>query len=193
MHQSAPPTNPVVLFLETGSPAKSLSTKTVIWSMCSCLRNGITAFWFLDKIPRCTPQRNNVEFLWFAHFSGPNVLLCPQGLICRGPKTTASYKQICIVLHVPSPELDSVYHQLVLQFLSWCANCLCVRVANRFLAGEWGVSQVTFDSQELSSLIYPNSEHTIQKTEDFSHQNLRIHVMPCLLLSMLIYDVSHCD
>ena len=31
-------TNPVVLFLETWSPAKSLSTKTVILSTCFCLR-----------------------------------------------------------------------------------------------------------------------------------------------------------
>ena len=32
-------TNPVLLILETGSPAKSLSTKTVILSACFCLRN----------------------------------------------------------------------------------------------------------------------------------------------------------
>ena len=37
-------TNPVVLFLETVSPAKSLSTKTVTLSTYSCLRNRV-AFW----------------------------------------------------------------------------------------------------------------------------------------------------
>ena len=37
-------TNPVVLFLATGSPAKSLSTKTVILSTCPSLRNRIAAF-----------------------------------------------------------------------------------------------------------------------------------------------------
>ena len=40
------PTNPVLLFLETGSPAKSLSTKTVILSTCFCLQNLSAALGF---------------------------------------------------------------------------------------------------------------------------------------------------
>ena len=59
-------TNPVVLFLETGSTAKSLSTKTGILWACSCLRNR-SATGFPNPISRCTIQWNKVEFTRLAH------------------------------------------------------------------------------------------------------------------------------
>ena len=51
----------VLLFLETGSPAKSLSTKTVALSVCSCLQNR-NAVWRV--LARFRAVQSN---LWFTH------------------------------------------------------------------------------------------------------------------------------
>ena len=63
-------TNPVELFLETGSPAKSLSTKTVILSTCFYLRDLKRRFGLSLQISRCTFQWDKVEFTRLAHSLG---------------------------------------------------------------------------------------------------------------------------
>ena len=81
---------------ETGSPAKSLSTKTVILSTGCCLRSLSAALGF--------PSRYRA-----ARFNGPNVSLFQQDSSCLGPGMKVSYKQICIVLLDLSSESDSVF------------------------------------------------------------------------------------
>ena len=179
-------TIPVVLFLETGSPAKSLSRKTVILSTCSCLRNRIAAFGFPNKIPYCTLQWNKVEFSWFSS-SGPNVLLFPPSLICLGPKLESLNSKICIVLHLLSSELDSFFrpHPLALQFLSWCTHCLGVLVASRFFDDEGCISQAKSSVQEMSRLMYPDSSKHVSPTENVSRPNLRSN--PNLPMVFVVY------
>ena len=68
-------------FLETGSPAKSLSSKTVILSICFCLRNLSAALVFPPDIALhfSMGQRRIHEA---RSFSGPNVSLFQQNPIC---------------------------------------------------------------------------------------------------------------
>ena len=56
-----------MLFLETGSPAKSLSTKTVILSTCSCLRNRYAIRGFPTRYRAARFQRNEIELAKFSH------------------------------------------------------------------------------------------------------------------------------
>ena len=85
------------LFLETGSPAKSLSTKTMILSTCFCLRNLSAALGLPPDIAlHVSTGRSRIPEA--RSFSGPNVSLFQQDPICLGPGVKISYKQICIVL-----------------------------------------------------------------------------------------------
>ena len=56
---------------------------------------------------------------------------------------------------------------------------LGVRVASRFIEDEWCMSQEKLNVRAPSSVICPNSKHTVQHTEGFSRLNLRIQVFPC--------------
>ena len=70
-----------MLFLGTGSPAKSLSTKTVNLSTCFCLRNITASFGLSHQTPRCTFQKTQSTsrgslILWvkcFADFARSNL------------------------------------------------------------------------------------------------------------------------
>ena len=94
--QSEPPKS-VVPFLETGSPAKSLSTKTVILSTCFCLRNLSAALASPpDTALHVSTGRSGIHEP--RTFSGSNVSLFQQDLVCLGPSMQVSCKQICIVV-----------------------------------------------------------------------------------------------
>ena len=96
-----------MLFLETGSPAKSLSTKTVILSTCFCLRNLSAALGFPTRYRAARFQRDS-QILEARSFSGANVSLCLRDPICLGPSMKVSCNLICIVLFHLSSESDSV-------------------------------------------------------------------------------------
>ena len=125
--------HPCRTFLETGSPAKSLSTKTVILSACSCLRNRSAALGFTtrNRAVRFNGQSRNHEA---RSFSGPNVSPFLQDPICLGPSLKVSYKQICILLHLLYSESDSVFRptpvclavSLVVYSLFSCSHCILI-------------------------------------------------------------------
>ena len=92
-------------FLETWSPAKSLSTKTVILSTCSCPRNRKADLGFPTRY-RASPEKQS-RILAVPSASGPNALQVLQSPICLGPNKKVSCTQICIVLYLLSSELDS--------------------------------------------------------------------------------------
>ena len=151
-----------MLFLETWSPARSLSTKTVILSTCFCLRYLSAALGFPTKYraARFNGAKSNSRgslILWakgFAFFS--------QIQFCLVPGQKVSHKQICIVLLHLFSESDSVF-RLTPTCLVVSLVGFSVRVASRFTDDEWCVSQVKFNVQVLSSLINPNSKHTVQQ------------------------------
>ena len=132
-----------MLFLETGSPAKSLSTKTVILSRCFSLRNLSAASGRSHQIPRCTFQRDILEV---RSFSGPHVSLFQPVPICLGPSTKVSYKHICILLRQSSSESDSVFRLTPVCPAVFSRGVLTalvfVFVASCFSDDEWSVSQV---------------------------------------------------
>ena len=158
-----------MLFLQTGSPAKSLSTKTVILSTCFCLRNPSAALGFPTRYraARFSGIKSNSRGGSLSSFSWPNASQFLQGLICLGPKMKVSYKPICIVLLLLSLESDSVFlltPVCLAVSLSWCAHCFNVRIiASGWTDDEWSVSQIRFNAQVLSNLINSNSEYTIQQ------------------------------
>ena len=70
--------------LETGSPAKSLSTKTVIFVNVFLSSESQRCFGVSHLIPCCTLQWNKVEFSRFTHPLGHMFLLFLQSLVCLG-------------------------------------------------------------------------------------------------------------
>ena len=107
--------------------------------------------------------------------SGPSVSLLQQDPICLGPSMKVSCMQICILLR------DSVFRLTPVCLLSrGVLTVFSVRVASRFFDDEWCVSQIKSNVQELSSLICPDSRHTLQQ-----------HI--CLSLCVLVWDVCQCD
>ena len=96
-----------MLFLETGSPAKSLSTKNVILSTCFCLRYLSAALGFPTRYraARFNGTKSNSR--------GSHILwakwLFQQDPIYHGPSMKVSCKQICIVVLHLSSESDSVF------------------------------------------------------------------------------------
>ena len=86
-----------MLFLETGSPAKSaVHGECDLVNVFSRLRHFSVA---LGLSPPDTAlalfQRDKIEFTRLRSFSGPNVSLFQQDPICLGPDTKVSCKQIC--------------------------------------------------------------------------------------------------
>ena len=140
-------TNPVVLFLGTGSPAKPLSTKTVILWTCFCLRNLSAALGFPHQIPAMHVSTGQSWIHEARSFSWPNVSLFLQDPICLGPSMKVSYKQICILSHPRSLESDSVFLLITFLSCSFPRGVLNfrVRIASRFTDDERCMSQVKFN------------------------------------------------
>ena len=100
------PTKQVVLFLESGSPPKSLSTKIAIFSACSCLRNslsvlGVPTRYLAVRFDGTTSNSRGSLIL------RAKCVAVPPSLLCLEPNATVACKQTCFVLHLPSSELDS--------------------------------------------------------------------------------------
>ena len=119
-------------------------------------------FGFPNQISCCTFQRGKVEFTRLAHSLGQRFRLFQPNPICLVPGQKVSHKQICIVLLHLFSESDSVF-RLTPTCLVVSLVGFSVRVASRFTDDEWCVSQVKFNVQVLSSLINPNSKHTVQQ------------------------------
>ena len=108
---------------DCGSPAKSLSTKTVILSTCSSLPNLNAALVSQPDIALHVPAEESRKHEVHS-FSGPNASRCLQSLIGLGK---VSCTQICIV-HLLSSKSDSICRRtptcLVVHSLSWCSRCI---------------------------------------------------------------------
>ena len=94
---------------ETGSPAKSLLTKTVILSTCFCLRNLSAALGFPTRYRAArfngtTSNSRGSLILWAKCFA-----VSATSRICLGPSMKVSYKQICILLRHFYSDSDSVF------------------------------------------------------------------------------------
>ena len=122
-----------VCLLKTGSPAKSLSTKTVILSACSCLRNRRAALVFPTRYraARFSGTKSNSRgtlILWVKCFA----VSARSNLSWQSMKV--SYKQICILLHLLYSESDSVFRltpvclaiSLVVYSLFSCSHCILI-------------------------------------------------------------------
>ena len=97
-----------MLFLETGSPVKSLSSKTLTLSTCFCLRNLFAALDFPpDNALHVSMGQSRIHQA--RSFCGPNVSLFQQNPICLGPDMKVSCKQICILLHPLYSKSDSIF------------------------------------------------------------------------------------
>ena len=149
-----------MLFRETGSPAKSLFTKTDILSKCF-------VFGIVLKLLVSRQHTVLVECPWFTHLLG-QMCFCARKVLSasgHGPRSLAGRSVSCCIFLPQSWTLSSVIKKLVLQFLSRCACCFFVRVALNLCDDEWCVSQIRLDFPEVSSLICRHSEHTVQKQE----------------------------
>ena len=139
-----------MLFFETGSPTKSLSTKTVILSTCFCLRNLSAALGFPTKY-RAACFNETKSNSRSSLVLGPNASPIQQDPICNGPGMRGSCKQICIVLFHLSLESDSVFRLTPV--------CLVVSLMVCRKSGSISKYCPSFDQLQ--------SEHTIQQHKAF--------------------------
>ena len=142
-----------MLFLETGAPAKSLSTKAVILSTCSC-RNLNAALGFPDQISRCTFHWHNVEFTRFTQSLGQMLL---------GRDMKVSYTQFCCVLHLLSSKSDLFYLLHTNLSCSFSRGVLAVLVFALMMSG----ACLKSGSMSLSNRVCPSSQHTIKQQKTF--------------------------
>ena len=100
-YRSEPPIS-LCFFLETGSPAKSLSTKTVILSTCFCLRNLSADLGFPTRY-------RTARFNGTKSSSRGSLILWAKCFAASARSLKVSYKQICILLRHFYSESDSVF------------------------------------------------------------------------------------
>ena len=122
------------------SPAKSLATKTVIVSACSCLQNRNAASGFptqyrAARFSGMKPNSRGSLNLWTKCFP----VSAWSNLSWAKRKSQARRSVSCCTFFLRMA--SSIKHQLVLQFLSWWTHCLGVRVASRLFGDEWCVSR----------------------------------------------------
>ena len=166
-------TNPVVLVLESGSPAKSLSTMNVIVSACPCLQNRIAAFGFQTRYfaARLSGTESNYRgslVLWAKCVCCFCEILLVFGQIRH---SHASRSVSCCIYLLQNWTPSPVQHTRVLQFLSWCAHCLRVQVSSTFSDDESSLSQIKFNLQELSCLICLHQEHRVNNRTSFASES----------------------
>ena len=157
-----------MLFLQTRSTAKSLSTKTVILSTCFCLRKSQRCFGLSHQIPRRTFQRDEIEFTKLAHSPGQTFRCFRKIYSVLGQIRKSQCTQIGVAssffrigLRLPSNA------SLSCSFLSLRALRLGVRIASRVTDDEWSMSQVRLKIQLLSRLINSHPEYPIQQWKTF--------------------------
>ena len=156
-----------MLLLETGSQAKSLSTKTAILPPCFCLANlsGALGFPTRYRVARFNGIKSNSQgslILWATSFA----------VSARSNLSWAKYESLT---QTDLYRVASSFFRIGLRLpcntsflvVSWCAHCFSVHIASRFTDDEWSVSQIRFNVQVLSSLINSNSKHTIQQQKAF--------------------------
>ena len=146
--QSAPPIASC-FFSRLGLERNRCPQKTVILSTCSCLRKSCCSF---------GSSRPGTGL----HASVEETLIILAVHSSSGRNVKVSCTQVCIVLHLRSSELDSFFRpttSCLAISIPWCTHC----VASRFCDDEECVSQVRFNVQELSSLICPDSVHSVQQ------------------------------
>ena len=128
-------TSPVVLVLETGSPANSAGHEDYDLVSVFLSSKSQRRFGFPNQISRCTPQWDKVEFTRLARSLSPFL----QDPTCLGPSMKVSYKQICILFHLLYSESDSVFRltpvclavSLVVYSLFSCSHCILIQDKTR--------------------------------------------------------------
>ena len=162
-------------FLETGSPAKSLSTKTVIVSTCSCLRKRNAVRDFPNQVSCCTLQRNEVEVTRFTHSLGKrHCSFCQiKPVLGQIRKSHACRSVTCCIFFIQNLTLPTIRHSrpCLAVSLSRYSHGRGFRIAFRFINDEWCVPQVRFNVQVFVLFDLSQLETHGSSTKYLSHLN----------------------
>ena len=158
-----------MLFLETGSPAESLSTKTVILSTCFCLQNLSAALGFptRSRAARFKGTKSNSRaslILWakcFAVSARSNLSGAKYDSLVQADLYLVASLLFRLGLRLPSgTSLSCSFSRGVLTALVFVLHLDSLMMRGC-------VSQAKFNVQVPSSLINPNSKHTVQQQKAF--------------------------